>query len=82
MNYQLRLQSLSSNLLKEAQKFTDYNMRTYFMRKINKIFKNLSQVEDPNILETGLKKNEELLGVLTRQVTLNNIYPSGKSVIE
>ncbi|CAH8640096.1 unnamed protein product [Schistosoma rodhaini] len=82
MNFQLRLQNLSSNLFKEAQRFTDYNIRSYFERKIDKIFKNLSQVEDANILETGLKKNEELLEVLARQATLNNIYPSGKSVIE
>ncbi|VDQ06857.1 unnamed protein product [Trichobilharzia regenti] len=79
---QLRMQSLSSKLLKEAQKFTDYNIRSYFIRKIDRTFKKLGEIKDQGVLEAELKKNEDLLEVLKRQAILSNMYQPKKSVIE
>ncbi|TNN21113.1 LYR motif-containing 4 isoform 2 [Schistosoma japonicum] len=82
MAFESRLQHLFFNLTKEAKAFTDYNIRSYFLRKIDKTYNHLSKVKDPNILELELKKNEDLLEVLKRQSALNNMYPVRKSVLE
>lgn len=77
-----RIQSLFSALLKESQKFPDYNFRVYFTRKVNKNYERMKNLTNEKDIENYVLKNEELLEILKRQTALGAMYPSNKNIIE
>lgn len=64
---------LYQELLKESSKFKSYYYKHYFTRKIQHDF-------DNNKLD--IKKSEEMLEMLRRQTTIDNLYHHSKLVIE
>ena len=73
---------LYKKLLNEANKFTQYNFRNYFTRKVKDEFKWLSQKDDVEADKEALAKAHEMYDMLKRQATIDNMYASEKLVIE
>lgn len=73
--------SLFRTLLREAKQMTDYNFRSFAVRRVKAGFKtnrNLQGEEAAAALKTG----EEQLAVMKRQVVIGKMYPSARSVME
>lgn len=72
---------LYDELLSETRKFQNYNFRAYFDRKVRQNFTEIEAMDEPQ-LSAALKKNEELLLILRRQVTLSSFFPTRKTLLD
>ena len=70
----LMVLSLYKNLLKEARKFSDYNYREYFVRRIQDTFRNhmITVVRIEKLIADGNRNLE----MLKRQTAIDNMYHS------
>ncbi|NXU46963.1 LYRM4 protein, partial [Drymodes brunneopygia] len=57
-------------LLRESQRFSGYNYRTYAIRRIREAFRENKNIEDSEKIEELLNKAKENLEVIRRQVCL------------
>ncbi|KAM4907219.1 LYR motif-containing protein 4 isoform 2-T2 [Sylvia borin] len=69
-------------LLRESQRFSGYNYRTYAIRRIRDAFRENKNVADSAKIEELLKKAKANLEVIQRQVTIDQLYSTEKLVIE
>uniref|UniRef100_A0A3Q1BDD6 Complex 1 LYR protein domain-containing protein n=2 Tax=Amphiprion ocellaris TaxID=80972 RepID=A0A3Q1BDD6_AMPOC len=60
--------SLYRTMLKESQKFSSYNYRTYALRRVRDAFRANGKVEDPVTVERLMEEGRRTLGVIQRQV--------------
>ena len=74
--------SLYRRLLRESSQFTSYNYRNYFLRRIREEFRQNSQVKDCQKIQEFIKKAQNDLAVIKRQVVLGKLYPADKLVVE
>lgn len=77
-----RVASLYHSLLKEANKFTNYNFRNHAIRKIKWDFQKDLTITDEKIIQERLEQGHKQLESLKRQVTLSQLYPEGPSVMD
>ncbi|NP_001087036.1 LYR motif-containing protein 4 isoform X1 [Xenopus laevis] len=74
--------SLYKIMLRESQRFSSYNYRTYAIRRIRDAFREKKNVDDFLEIETLLHRAKENLNVIQRQVTIGQMYATHKLVIE
>ncbi|XP_055380153.1 protein bcn92 [Condylostylus longicornis] len=74
--------TLYKTLLREAGKLPAYNIRMYALRKIRDEFKEKANIKDPKLIEKELKKAEDNLEMIKRQVIIGSLYAADKLIIE
>ncbi|XP_041453979.1 LYR motif-containing protein 4-like [Lytechinus variegatus] len=78
----MKILSLYREMLREAQKFTGYNYRTYAVRRIRDAFQEHKAETNPELIEGYIKKAEDNLNIIRRQATISQLYREPKLVIE
>ncbi|CAF2478028.1 unnamed protein product [Rotaria sp. Silwood2] len=74
---------LYKQLLRECHKFSLYNYREYFLRRVREEFRQNRNVQDSSKIAELLKFGQENLEIIRRQVIIGNLYtPQQKSIIE
>ncbi|XP_048794453.1 LYR motif-containing protein 4 isoform X2 [Lagopus muta] len=69
-------------LLRESQRFSGYNYRTYAIRRIRDAFRENKSIKDSAKIEELVNKAKENLEIIHRQVTIGQMYATQKLVIE
>ncbi|XP_042724847.1 LYR motif-containing protein 4 [Lagopus leucura] len=69
-------------LLRESQRFSGYNYRTYAIRRIRDSFRENKSIKDSAKIEELVNKAKENLEIIHRQVTIGQMYATQKLVIE
>ncbi|XP_053826001.1 LYR motif-containing protein 4 isoform X1 [Vidua macroura] len=69
-------------LLRESQRFSSYNYRTYAIKRIRDAFRENKNIADSEKIEELLNKAKANLEVIQRQVTIDQLYATEKLVIE
>ncbi|XP_076470191.1 LYR motif-containing protein 4-like [Babylonia areolata] len=77
-----RVLSLYKKMLREGQKFTDYNFRKYAVRRTQDGFHHNMNVSDAARVQELIQEAEENLKIMQRQVLVGQLYGEGKLVIE
>lgn len=71
--------SVYRSLLRNSNKFDNYNFREYFLKKTKTEFRNNRSIPDnAAVMEQALND----LGVLKRQAAISDMYHSEKLVVE
>lgn len=78
----LKVLSLYKNLIRESRKFNSYNYRMYAIRKTRDEFRSNQKVSDPSVIEQLIKKAEDNLELIKRQVLIGHMYGEGHLIIE
>ncbi|CAG9134181.1 hypothetical protein JYU34_000889 [Plutella xylostella] len=73
---------LYKEMLRESQKFSNYNYRCYAFRRIQDAFKDSKGLTDQKIIRKEMEYAIENLAVIRRQIVIGSIYSSEKLVIE
>ncbi|XP_078365377.1 LYR motif-containing protein 4-like [Oculina patagonica] len=73
---------LYRQMLRVGKSFTSYNYRMYATRRIKDAFRENKDISDPEKVKTLVKKAEDSLEIMKRQVSLGNMYRHNKLVIE
>ncbi|XP_022332340.2 LYR motif-containing protein 4-like [Crassostrea virginica] len=73
---------LYKNLLRESNKFQSYNYREYALRRTRDAFREHKLEEDPKKITVLLRRAEENLDTIRRQVLVGEMYGDGRLVIE
>ncbi|XP_075069119.1 LYR motif-containing protein 4 [Mixophyes fleayi] len=74
--------SMYKTMLRESQKFSSYNYRTYAIRRIRDAFREKKNVCDSHEIQTLVNLGRENLDVIQRQVTIGHLYTTQKLIIE
>ncbi|XP_043920792.1 LYR motif-containing protein 4 isoform X2 [Protopterus annectens] len=74
--------SLYRSMLKESKKFTSYSYRTFAIRRIRDAFRENKSCVDSSAVEAQIRKAQESLAVIQRQVSIGQMYAVQKLVIE
>ncbi|CCK72754.1 Isd11p KNAG_0L01340 [Huiozyma naganishii CBS 8797] len=74
--------SVYRQFIKNANQFTNYNFREYFLRRTRNTFKQNKTVEDPARLAALFGEARAELKVLKRQSVISQMYTFDKTVVE
>ncbi|XP_034838467.1 LYR motif-containing protein 4B-like [Maniola hyperantus] len=74
--------SLYKSLLKESNKFANYNFRAYALRRIRDAFQENKSLTDPKLVKKEFEYGKENLKIIKRQVVVGDMYQTEKLVIE
>lgn len=74
--------SLYKVLLRESQRFSSYNYRTYAIRRVRDAFREKKNVDDFHEIQSLVYRAKENLEIIQRQVTIGHLYTTDKLVIE
>ncbi|XP_022817325.1 protein bcn92 [Spodoptera litura] len=74
--------SMYKLLMREAEKFPNYNFRSYALRRIRDGFKENKAVTDLKQINQQFEFATENLSVIKRQVIVGDLYRTDKLVIE
>jgi len=77
-----KLLPLYRKILKSGSGFKDYNIKSYIKRKAKQDFEKLKEINDEKALQQFLEDQTKYIDVLNRQKIVQNMYHSGKKVIE
>ncbi|XP_063898154.1 LYR motif-containing protein 4B [Helicoverpa armigera] len=69
-------------LLREADKFPNYNFRAYALRRVKDAFRDNKTLTDPKLIKKQYDFATENLAVIKRQVLVGDLYKTEKLVIE
>ncbi|CAH4031972.1 unnamed protein product [Pieris brassicae] len=69
-------------LLRESQKFSSYNIRSYAIRRVRDAFKENKSLSDGKAINNEIKFAKENLEIIKRQTIIGNMYQTDKLVIE
>lgn len=81
MSNRVQVLGLYRQLLRESKKFTSYNFRDYAKHRIHHEFELNKQVTDPAKINLLIKKAENDLSSLKRQVIVSQLFPVENSHI-
>ena len=81
MSNRAQVLQLYKQMLREASKWPNYNYRTYALRKIKWVFRENRNLEPSRIGET-IKKAQDDLALIQRQVVVGFMYRANDIVIE
>ncbi|KAK3609394.1 hypothetical protein CHS0354_011970 [Potamilus streckersoni] len=81
-SFRSKVLSLYRNLIRESKKFNSYSYRKYALEKVNYEFRENRNVTDAGKLSQLIKKAEENLQMIKRQVIVGQLYGEGHLVIE
>lgn len=73
---------LYKQIIKNANRFNDYNFRQYFLRKARTEFRANKDVADAKVLDALISDAQKDLGVLKRQSIISQLYTFDKLVVE
>ncbi|CAF1180356.1 unnamed protein product [Adineta ricciae] len=75
--------NLYRELLRECHKFSLYNYREYFLRRVREEFRQNRQMQDSAKISELVKRGQANLAIIRRQVLIGNLYtPEQRSIIE
>ncbi|CAJ1953896.1 unnamed protein product [Cylindrotheca closterium] len=74
-------QALYRNLLRQAKQVTDYNFRSYSIRRVKTGFRKNQQLQGDEAA-AAIQDGHVQLEVLKRQVILGKLYPGAASVMD
>lgn len=77
-----RVALLFRELIRASNNFTDYNFRTYFVRRVKEEFRKHENVKSPEERDRFIAEAEKTLGILQRQSALSQFYKGLKLPIE
>ncbi|XP_059485174.1 LYR motif-containing protein 4 [Neocloeon triangulifer] len=78
----VKVLELYKNLLREGQKFADYNFRNYAVRRMRDAFKENKTLADGASIEKELKFGFQQLELIKRQALISQMFKTEKLVIE
>lgn len=65
---------LYKTLLRESQKFVDYNYRSYAVRRVQDAFKENKNITKQSEIEQQIKFAHENLNMIKRQATIGHLF--------
>ncbi|CAH2056258.1 unnamed protein product, partial [Iphiclides podalirius] len=68
--------------MRESQIFPNYNFRSYALRRVRDAFKENKSLTDPKLIRKEYQFAKENLAIITRQVSIGQMYKTEKLVIE
>lgn len=75
--------ALFRSLLREANKFSSYNVRHYAKRRVAEGFRENQQLQDPEAVRAALQQGKQGLELMKRQVLIYSLYqPHVKSIMD
>jgi len=74
--------SLYRNLLKNSQRFADYNYRMYAKKRVRDAFRTNKNLTDSTQIQERIKFGQDNLKVIERQAIIGNMYKDSTLVIE
>lgn len=74
--------ALYKQMMRESQKFPDYNFRSYALRRVKDGFREGQKEGDQQRIAELVQKAQENLGIIKRQTVIGNLYGDNPSVIE
>lgn len=77
-----RILSLYKQLLREGQKFSQYNFREYALRRVRDGFVQAKNETNPAKIDKLVKHAEDNLIMIKRQVVLGELYKNNILIIE
>ncbi|RVE49722.1 hypothetical protein evm_005592 [Chilo suppressalis] len=78
----MQILSLYKLLMKESQKFPNYNFRNYALRRVRDAFKTNKSLADQKIIKKEYETGKVNLDIIRRQVAIGNMYSTEKLIIE
>ena len=69
-------------MLRESQKFSEYNFRCYALRRVHDAFKKGQKEADKQKVQELIKKAEDNLAMIKRQTVIGNLYKENPFVME
>ncbi|XP_063835733.1 LYR motif-containing protein 4B [Ostrinia nubilalis] len=78
----MQILSMYKLLMRESQKFPNYNFRSYALRKVQDAFRANKTLSDPKLVKKEFDYAKENLGIIRRQVVIGDMYSTEKLVIE
>ncbi|MCO5570879.1 hypothetical protein L7F22_024608 [Adiantum nelumboides] len=77
------VKALLRAFLREARKFSDYNIREYVKRRSRQGFHQHQHASSPEVAATAFSEGRELLDVAKRQAIVYSLYaPKVKNIME
>ncbi|RWS26444.1 LYR motif-containing protein 4-like protein [Leptotrombidium deliense] len=73
---------LYKQLLRESSKFTNYNFRSYAIRRVQDAFREHKGCKDSEKLQQLIEEAKNNLSMLKRQVAISAMYETTKLVVE
>lgn len=74
--------ALYKSLLRESEKFANYNFRSYALRRIRDGFRDSKGETDQKLAKKQFDLGAESLEIIRRQIVVGNLYQTEKLVIE
>ncbi|KAM6953449.1 LYR motif-containing protein 4 [Aplochiton taeniatus] len=74
--------SLYRMLLKESNKFSSYNYRTYALRRVRDAFRENQALEDSGAVGRLMEEARQSLELIKRQVAIGDMYTAQKIIVE
>ncbi|XP_049882959.1 LYR motif-containing protein 4-like [Pectinophora gossypiella] len=74
--------SLYKSLLRESEKFPNYNFRSYAIRRVRDAFKEKKTITDQKQAKKEIEYAKENLAIIQRQTSIGNMFKTEKLVIE
>lgn len=75
--------TLFRSLLREANKFSSYNVRHYAKRRVAEGYRENQKLQDPEAIQAALHQGKEALELMKRQVLVYSLYqPHVKSIMD
>ncbi|KPI96451.1 PREDICTED: LYR motif-containing protein 4 [Papilio xuthus] len=74
--------AIYKSLLRESQKFSNYNFRLYALRRVRDAFKEHKSLQDHKLIKKEYDFAKDNLEIIKRQVVIGEMYRTDKLVIE
>ncbi|CAK1593111.1 unnamed protein product [Parnassius mnemosyne] len=74
--------SIYKSLLRESEKFSNYNFRSYAIRRVRDAFKEHKSLTDKNLINKEYQFAKDNIAIIKRQVVIGEMYKTEKLVIE
>lgn len=82
MGGECRVTTIFKQMLKASSNFSDYNFRTYFVRRVNQHMKKYESIQSAEEKDKFIDESEKMLAMLERQSTLSQTFKASKLPIE
>lgn len=82
MSSRMQLLTLYKKLIRESERFTNYNFRSYALRRVRVAFRENKSLSDPKLIQKEIGIAKDNLEIIRRQVTIGDMYKTDKLVIE
>ncbi|CAG9764717.1 unnamed protein product [Ceutorhynchus assimilis] len=77
-----KILNLYKALLRESQKFSTYNFRSYAVRRIRDAFRDNRNITDSELINNRISEARKNLDLIKRQALVSQMYQTDKLVIE